>query len=420
MTNKKVVGFSILGCFVVSLLISVISIRNIAWARGVSVNGITINSPNELDLVVKQFKNEHKVFADDELDSLAVNYYITDSGIKIANEISALKLIKSQSLELPMEYSINKEAVKNYIESWNSEHPVSEDAFIYKGDDGFYIQEEVYGQQIQWGYLEADLGIDFEEPIDLADYYIKPQITKSDLVEKCDRLNKIANWHISYYNGSIIQIGLDCIELGEDYEPIILNANMSDKLNSILDDLNTKGKPFSFVTSKGENIKVKAGLFGDVVNFEEELKFINENFKSLESIEGRVPIYENNRGVIGGTYIEISIQDQHIWYYKDDALFIDSDCVTGTENRRDTPTGAYYIINKVSGIYLIGADYKTWVDRWMAVTWDGIGLHDASWRNKFGGTIFKTNGSHGCINLPTEFIYTLYDNVEVGTPILIY
>ena len=420
MTNKKVVGFSIIGCFIVSLLISVIFIRNIAWARGISVNGVTINNPTELDLVVKQFKDEHKVFADDELDSLAVNYYITDSGIKIANETSAFKLIKNRSLELPMEYSINKEVVKNYIESWNSEHPVSEDAFIYKGDDGFYIQEEVYGQQIQWGYLEADLGIDFAEPIDLADYYIKPQITKSDLVEKCDRLNKIANWHISYYNGSIIQIGLDCVELGEDYEPIILNANMSDKLNSILDDLNTKGKPFSFVTSKGENIEVKAGLFGDVVNFEEELKFINEKFESLESVEGRVPIYENNRGVIGGTYIEISIQDQHIWYYKDDALFIDSDCVTGTENRRDTPIGAYYVINKVSGIYLIGADYKTWVDRWMAVTWDGIGLHDASWRNKFGGTIFKTNGSHGCINLPTEFIYTLYDNVEVGTPILIY
>jgi len=153
MTNKKVVGFSILGCFVVSLLISVISIRNIAWARGVSVNGITINSPNELDLVVEQFKNEHKVFADDELDSLAVNYYITDSGIKIAKEISALKLIKSQSLELPMEYSINKEVVKNYIESWNSEHPVSEDAFIYKDGDGFYIQDEVYGQQYSGGIL---------------------------------------------------------------------------------------------------------------------------------------------------------------------------------------------------------------------------------------------------------------------------
>lgn len=420
MTNKKVVGFSIIGCFIVSLLISVIFIRNIAWARGISVNGITINNPTELDLVVEQFKSEHKVFADDVLDSLAVNYYITDSGIKIANETSAFKLIKSRSLELPMEYSINKEVVKNYIESWNSEHPVSEDAFIYKSDDGFYIQEEVYGQQIQWGYLEADLGIDFEEPIDLSDYYIRPQITKSDLVEKCDYLNKIANWHISYYNGSTIQIGLDCIELGEDYEPIILNPMMSDKLNSILDDLNTKGKPFSFVTSKGENIEVKAGLFGDVVNFEEELKFINEKFESLESVEGRVPIYENNRGVIGGTYIEISIQDQHIWYYKDDALFMDSDCVTGTENRRDTPTGAYYIINKVSGIYLIGADYKTWVDRWMAVTWDGIGLHDASWRNKFGGTIFKTNGSHGCINLPTDFILALFDTIELNTPVIIY
>lgn len=419
MSRRKIVGYSIFMTLIIVVFVLMLYGRY-QIAKGATLNGQYITNLNNLEPLVEEFKAEHKVFKDDILDNLAVDYYITKDGQKVVENLGLMQYLKKEDIKVEMGYTINKELVENYVLDWNNTHPQSEDAFIYKGDDGFYIQEEVYGQQVQWGYLEADLGIDFAEPIDLADYYIKPQITKSDLVEKCDHLNKIANWHISYYNGSTIQIGLDYIELGEDYKPIILNANMSDKLNSILDDLNTNGKPFSFVTSNGENIEVKAGLFGDVVNFEEELKFINEKFESLESVEGRVPIYENNRGVIGGTYIEISIQDQHIWYYKDDALFIDSDCVTGTENRRDTPIGAYYVINKVSGIYLIGADYKTWVDRWMAVTWDGIGLHDASWRNNFGGTIFKTNGSHGCINLPTEFIYILYDNVEVGTPILIY
>ena len=33
-----------------------------------------------------------------------------------------------------------------------------------------------------------------------------------------------------------------------------------------------------------------------------------------------------------------------------------------------------------------------------------IGIHDASWRDTFGGTIYKTSGSHGCINVPPAFV----------------
>ena len=31
----------------------------------------------------------------------------------------------------------------------------------------------------------------------------------------------------------------------------------------------------------------------------------------------------------------------------------------------------------------------------------GIGFHDASWRDEFGGDIYLTDGSHGCINHST-------------------
>ena len=35
-------------------------------------------------------------------------------------------------------------------------------------------------------------------------------------------------------------------------------------------------------------------------------------------------------------------------------------------------------------------------------------MHDATWRGKFGGQIYKTSGSHGCINLPLSFIKDFY------------
>ena len=49
-----------------------------------------------------------------------------------------------------------------------------------------------------------------------------------------------------------------------------------------------------------------------------------------------------------------------------------------------------------------------------------IGIHDASWRNTFGGTIYKTSGSHGCINVPPAFAEQLFNAVDKGTPVVAY
>ena len=50
----------------------------------------------------------------------------------------------------------------------------------------------------------------------------------------------------------------------------------------------------------------------------------------------------------------------------------------------------------------------------------GIGLHDASWRKTFGGQIYMTSGSHGCVNLPSSFAANLYSQVTVNTPVVVY
>ena len=49
-----------------------------------------------------------------------------------------------------------------------------------------------------------------------------------------------------------------------------------------------------------------------------------------------------------------------------------------------------------------------------------IGFHDASWRNKFGKNIYKTNGSHGCINMPRENAKKMYENIERGVAVFVY
>lgn len=64
-------------------------------------------------------------------------------------------------------------------------------------------------------------------------------------------------------------------------------------------------------------------------------------------------------------------------------------------------------------------EYQSHVNFWMPFN-GGIGLHDATWRSKFGGDIYVTNGSHGCINLPKDKAEKIYDIIDKNMPIIVY
>lgn len=120
------------------------------------------------------------------------------------------------------------------------------------------------------------------------------------------------------------------------------------------------------------------------------------------------------------TYIFVSIKNQKMWYYKYGKLKLSSKVVTGNKGNHDTPKGTFKIQSKARNIYLIGDDYKSWVNYWMLINPKfQIGLHDATWRSTFGGTIYKWNGSHGCVNLPYKTAQKIYNTVPVGTKVIV-
>ena len=116
--------------------------------------------------------------------------------------------------------------------------------------------------------------------------------------------------------------------------------------------------------------------------------------------------------------IKISISKQKLWFYRSGKVIYKSNVVTGKRYSHDTPTGKFSIRGKARNVYLIGPDYKSYVEYWMPIYGD-IGLHDASWRWSFGGTIYKYNGSHGCVNLPVKTAKYIYKNAPVGTTVKI-
>ena len=60
---------------------------------------------------------------------------------------------------------------------------------------------------------------------------------------------------------------------------------------------------------------------------------------------------------------------------------------------------------------LVGETYESTVSYWMPFDED-IGMHDAIWKSQFGSNFYKTDGSHGCINLPYLTAKKIYGYVE--------
>ena len=138
----------------------------------------------------------------------------------------------------------------------------------------------------------------------------------------------------------------------------------------------------------------------------------------------RVPMYSKDAysrtKELGNTYIEVDFGAQKLYYYEEGELKLETDIVSGNMRRRwDTPQGVNYVYNKQKNRVLRGQGYATPVKFWMPV--DGaIGIHDADWRDEFGGDEYKTNGSHGCVNVPKEVMPQLYEMVVIGTPVIMF
>ena len=270
------------------------------------------------------------------------------------------------------------------------------------------------------------------------DFYIKPTILAESLQERCDNYNKSIDFTITikarsnefeYISNEEIMSWL--IPKGDFYE---INADGTFKyddfkiesfVDTLYDKYSTIGNSESFTTHAGNEIIVETSMYGWKVDKEGTVESIKEALNKHEDTEIEL-VYEQKaveaENNIGNTYLEVSIPDQHWWYYKDGEVALESDCVTGLDSdpSRRTETGLTYIINMGQDVILKGSSWETHVDYWMAINYDGEGVHDASWRGSFGGDIYKYNGSHGCVNTPYDKVQELYGMITVGTPVIVY
>lgn len=118
------------------------------------------------------------------------------------------------------------------------------------------------------------------------------------------------------------------------------------------------------------------------------------------------------------TCIIINIDAQNMKYYVNNHLIVDTPVTTGTRGRYDTPRGTFMIYSKSRNVTLRGPGYASFVNYWMPFYRD-YGIHDATWRSQFGGSVYLSGGSHGCVNTPFNNAQTIFTYVSVGTPVIV-
>lgn len=381
-------------------------------------------------------------------EEIDLEYQFDDTLDEIAREQKGLAWISAfwnrPQYQMPIMVSYNDKLLEQRLDTMlmfqaeNMKSPLDARISEYdKGSNQYRIEEEYSGTTLirknADEAVRAALG-QLEEELSLEETgcYMEPSVKKDDfaLNQFCRRLNKYVSSQIRYeWNGAEVLIDGDQISgwLDIDFENYIVTIDATrvrkyvDNLSKIYD---TYGKTRKFQTTKGEEILIDGGNYGWRVDRKGETEELIRLIRAGQQVD-REPIYLFEANVkghddIGDSYVEIDLTNQHLYLYVDGELIIQSDFVSGNLARGfGTPDGVYGLTYKTKDAVLRGQNYETPVKYWMPFN-GNIGMHDASWRRKFGGDIYKTSGSHGCINLPVDVAETIYEHVYKGFPVVCY
>ena len=356
-----------------------------------------------------------------------------------------LSFSKKSSKSVGVTISYNKEQLEQNVlqlecmQKASMQAPVNASIAYNSEKKQYEVVEEVLGttvDTVQMQQAVADCVENLKETLSMEkeQCYVAPEYTKeSDAVkEALEKANKYVATKVTYdYTTEQVEVNEEQIS-----QWLVINEDMKvsfdkEKVQQFVSDMASKFDTIfttrTFKTSYNEKITLTQGDYGWWTNRVEERKDLIRFIKKGVSGE-KEPVYYQKavkRGTndIGDTYVEVNLTKQHVLLYKNGKKIKESDCVTG-RNSSPTPTGIYSVTYKdytYEGhqVQLVGENYASDVSFFIPFS-GNVGLHDASWRRSFGGNQYKTQGSHGCVNLPYDMAKAIFDTVEKGMPVIVY
>lgn len=312
----------------------------------------------------------------------------------------------------------------------------------YEGGEFKIIPEEM-GNKIDYEKLNKkvkDAIYNHKEEIVLEeDDYINPTVKNNskELAKLLEDGKTIENMKIGFnFNGFDFKLeGEELIDMFDnDKGSFELNY---DKLTAYVDDIadqtDTYGKNRTFNATGIGKITVNPGVYGFILDVPATVDKVYELVNTrksgdVEPVYERVGFRREDDGTdLGSTYVEVDVSRQYMWLYLDGEVALETSIVTGMPNTTQwaTNVGVGSILSKtpnttLRGDSFDGSRYATPVKYWMPIGWDGEGFHDAPWRGGFGGNIYYSNGSHGCLNMPPAMAGKLFELVPHGAPVVVY
>ena len=351
--------------------------------------------------------------------------------------------------------SYNKDKLMSAIDSadWGSQENVN--AQLKSDDTGFHIIPEVQGDEFSMDVMKSYIASSLDKDtytVNALDSgaYVQPETVTADYQAKADTLNNLWNLSIGYdFNYTTEELtGKQIINLvdvdREGNYTVDEDACMKyvEKLAKKYDTYNTVRKFKSTLQGKikvNPSSDAKYGWWLDQQETCDQLVRILKKGKSRKDV---TPIYYVHDGYfeftgvpsarsenddIGKTYIEVDLSNQQWWYYKKGKQKRHGYIVSGqtTSAARTTLEGVYKlwakdVNHRMKDRNADGDEWDVTCNYWNNISLCGIGMHDSTWRGGFGGDIYKWNGSHGCINMTYDDAQYIYNNIPLGTPVVMF
>ena len=361
-------------------------------------------------------------------------------------------LYEQKSYTVDENVGYNKTLLQEQLKSLNCAQAENqtepENAYVAFQNNAFVIVPETEGSKlnIKEAYKVLNAAVEANESaIDFSntpEVYVSAAVTKDDpelqaALEACNNYTKAS---ITYtfgdqsttLDGNTIKDWLQFDEKGQlIWDDNSFQQHVAEYVAQLAATYDTVGTEREFQATSGRTVYVSSSIYGWKIDQAAEAAQLSQEIQSGTQTT-REPIYAqtaNAYGVndLGNTYIEVDLSEQHMYYYQDGADIFESDFVSGNMSYADRQThaGIFTLYYKKSPDVLKGGQkgtanyYEQPVQYWMPFD-GGIGFHDANWRDDFGGDIYLTSGSHGCINLPPENAAVLYDLIQYDVPIVCF
>ncbi|MEG0830185.1 MAG: L,D-transpeptidase family protein [Anaerovoracaceae bacterium] len=373
---------------------------------------------------------------DNELNQLKQHHFIGSA----ANHVFGMKFNAKVNMTVENTTKKFKKQIKDLAFLKQHNPKKTKNAYVDLSSKDFDIVPEVYGTNVDYNAVGKATLNDISTNVFTMDYvekdfYTQPTLTANseEILQQKEDYKEYLKLELVYKFGDK-EVPITPAELGKMI--IIKDKKLTTKKKAVAKYVATLAATYNTIgisrqinSLSGNSFTISGGDYGYMIDQEKEAAKLSKDIKNQKDIT-REPVYaqkawENYSVDIDDSYVELSISQQKVWCYKNGKLIVETPVVTGDVTTGTiTPTGVFGLTYKernstLRGSNVDGTTYESPVSYWMPF-YGNYGLHDAPWRNAFGGSIYRGNGSHGCVNMPPAAAAKVFAAVSSQYPIIVH